>query len=120
MKSLAELRAIRESMQQPSHRLHREATVRIMVGMGTCGIAAGARTVLLTVMEELATRNLQHVAVAQTGCMGMCEKEPLVEIEVDGLKTTYAYINADKVRRILLEHIVNGAPITEWVVTKGD
>ncbi|MDP3488266.1 MAG: (2Fe-2S) ferredoxin domain-containing protein [Bacillota bacterium] len=118
MKSLAELRAIRESMQQPSNRLNQETTARIMVGMGTCGIAAGARTVLLAVMDELATRNLQHVAVAQTGCMGMCEKEPLVEIDVDGQKTTYAYINADKVRRLVLEHIVNGSPITEWAVTK--
>lgn len=118
MKSLTELRAIRESMQQPSNRLNQDTTARIMVGMGTCGIAAGARTVLLSVMDELATRNLQHVAVAQTGCLGMCEKEPLVEVDIDGQKTTYAYINADKARRIVLEHIVNGSPITEWAVIK--
>lgn len=117
MKSLAELKAIRDNLGKHSPPFNQAATTRIIVAMGTCGIAAGARSVLLAIMDELSARNLQHVVVTQTGCMGMCEKEPLVEIDNNGHKTIYAYVDSSKAKRIVLEHVVNGAPINEWVVT---
>lgn len=107
IKSLADLHQI----QQEQHKVQqtREQDVpKVIVGMGTCGIAAGARDVLLTLMDELDTRNLK-VNISQTGCIGMCEQEPLLDVQLsEKERITYGKVSPELVRQIVAEHIVNG------------
>ncbi len=119
MKSIQELNAIRERMQNLSkdRTVADEGTTRIVVGMATCGIAAGARPVLNALVEEVAKRNLKHVVVSQTGCIGMCKLEPIVEVFVpDQEKVTYVHMTAEKAVRVIAEHIVNNNPVKEFAV----
>ena len=118
MKSLAELAAIRaRMMDQVNLRKDDNVDTRIVVGMATCGIAAGARPVMLAFIEELKKRGIDNVTVAQTGCVGMCRLEPMVEIYVkDQEKVTYVHMNPDKVARVVGEHIVNGKPVDEFTI----
>ncbi len=119
MKTLQELEAIRKStLEKISLRKEdKDEAVRVVVGMATCGIAAGARPVLATFMEEIDRRSLRHVTVTQTGCVGVCRLEPMVDvITPDGKKTTYVKVNADKVRMIVADHIVNGHPVLEYTI----
>jgi NADP-reducing hydrogenase subunit HndB len=103
-----------------------EATARIndgtqiMVGMGTCGIAAGARDVMTAIMEEVGKRNLK-IAITWTGCIGMCEKEVLVDVLRPGEKRiTYGNVTPQIVPRIITEHVINGNIVEEYVVGKLD
>ena len=118
MKSLAELQAIRNRMiEQVNMRKDDNNDTRIVVGMATCGIAAGARPVMLEFVEELKRRGLENVTVAQTGCIGMCRLEPMVEVYVKGQeKVTYVHMNPEKVARVVTEHIVNGRPVDEYTI----
>ena len=118
MKSLAELAAIRAKMiEQVNLRKDDNIDTRIVVGMATCGIAAGARPVMLAFIEELKKRGIENVTVAQTGCVGMCRLEPMVEVYVkDQEKVTYVHMNPDKVARVVGEHIVNGKPVDEFTI----
>jgi NADP-reducing hydrogenase subunit HndB len=121
MKTLAELNAIKEKMQKQLNL--REAVddndIRILVGMATCGIAAGARPVLNKLVEELGKRNLKNVKVIQTGCIGMCRLEPIVEVFVPGKeKVTYVKVTEDKAAKIITDHVVNGNIVTELLVQK--
>ena len=118
MKSLAELQAIRNRMiEQVNMRKDDNIDTRIVVGMATCGIAAGARPVMLEFVEELKRRGIENVTVAQTGCIGMCRLEPMVEVYVkDQEKVTYVHMNAEKVARVVTEHIVNGRPVEEYTI----
>ena len=119
MKSLEELKAIRERVQSSVNirNEHGVNTVRIVVGMATCGIAAGARPVLAAFVEEVSRRKLEHVMVNQTGCIGICRLEPVVEVYVPGQeKVTYVKMTADKVAKIVAEHIVNGKVVTEYTI----
>ena len=118
MKSLAELQAIRNRMiEQVNMRKDDNIDTRIVVGMATCGIAAGARPVMLEFVEELKRRGLENVTVAQPGCIGMCRLEPMVEVYVkDQEKVTYVHMNPEKVARVVTEHIVNGRPVTEYTI----
>ena len=85
--------------------------------MATCGIAAGARPVMLKFMEEINTRGLSNVTVTQTGCIGMCRLEPMVDVILPGQeKVTYIHMTPEKVGRIVAEHIVNGRPVTEYTI----
>ncbi|NLO81759.1 MAG: (2Fe-2S) ferredoxin domain-containing protein [Clostridiales bacterium] len=117
MKSLSELEEIRKrALEAVNLRKDRNGT-RVVVGMGTCGIAAGARPVLLSFIEEIKKRNLQDVIVTQTGCIGVCRLEPMVEVYRPGEeKVTYIKMTPDKVKRIVAEHIVNGRPVTEFTI----
>ncbi len=119
MKSLEELRAIRDRAKNGVH-LRKENSpdsIRVVVGMATCGIAAGARPVLTAFTNEVAKRDLQNVMVTQTGCIGLCQYEPIVEVyEPDGKVTTYVKMNADKVGRIVTEHLVNGNVVDEYTI----
>ncbi len=120
MKTLEELMAIREATKQ--RMTVREDTgddaIRVVVGMATCGIAAGARPVLNAFVEEIAKRNLKGVQVVQTGCIGMCQYEPIVEIVQPGKdKVTYVKMTADKVAKVVNDHIVNGNAVTEYTVS---
>ena len=119
MKTLAELMAIKEATMQKM--TVREDTgddaIRIVVGMATCGIAAGARPVLNAFVDEVAKRNLKGVTVSQTGCIGMCQYEPIVEVIQPGKdKVTYVKMTADKVAKVVNDHIVNGNPVVEYTV----
>ena len=118
MKSLAELNAIRDKAKAAMNvREDNEDATRVLVGMATCGIAAGAKPVLNALVEEIARSNLQHVTVSQTGCIGMCQYEPIVEVLEPGKdKVTYVKVSPDKVARIVSEHLVNGNPVAEFTV----
>ena len=119
MKSLAELKAIKERMQNGvTMRGDHEGSTRVAVGMATCGIAAGARLVLNAFTEEVAKRNLgSSVMVTQTGCIGICQYEPVVEVFVPGQeKVTYVKMTAEKVARVVNDHIVNGNVVTEYTI----
>ena len=118
MKSLAELQAIRNRMiEQVNMRKDDNIDTRVVVGMATCGIAAGARPVMLEFVEELKRRGIDNVTVAQTGCVGMCRLEPMVEVYVkDQEKVTYVHMTPDKVARVVGEHIVNGKPVDEFTI----
>ena len=118
MKSLEELLAIRDKAKAAM--TDREGTgdgIRVVVGMATCGIAAGARPVLNAFVDEVAKRNLKNVTVAQPGCIGMCQYEPIVEVFEPGKeKVTYVQVSPEKVAEIVASHIVNGNPVVEYTV----
>ena len=117
MKSLADLEAIRAKTLENINMRKDENAARVVIGMATCGIAAGARPVMLAFMEEIQKRNLQHVTVSQTGCIGMCRLEPMVDvITPDNKKVTYVHVKPDMVPRIVAEHIVNGRPVEEYTI----
>ncbi|MBE6750992.1 MAG: (2Fe-2S) ferredoxin domain-containing protein [Ruminococcaceae bacterium] len=119
MKSLEELLAIKEKAQAQLAARDAEGNdgVRVVVGMATCGIAAGARPVLKALVDEVAKRNVQHVSVTQTGCIGMCQYEPIVEIFEPGKeKVTYVQMTAEKAQKVVTEHLVNGKPVIEYTV----
>lgn len=118
MKSLEELKAIRDRMKSSvTLREEQGDNIRVVVGMATCGIAAGARPVLLAFTEEVAKRSLQNVTVTQTGCIGICQYEPVVEVyEADGKKTTYIKMTADKVAKVVTDHLVNGNVVKEYTI----
>ena len=119
MKSLAELQAIKERMQNKVNlrASDDENTVRVVVGMATCGIAAGARPVLNAFLKEIEDRRLNNVICTQTGCIGICQYEPVVEILTpDGVKTTYVKMDEDKVAKVVHEHIVNNKIVQEYTI----
>ena len=118
MKSLEELKAIRERMRkQVGLRDADDNDIRVVVGMATCGIAAGARPVLNAFLEEVAKRQLNNVTVSQTGCIGVCRLEPIVEVYVPGQeKVTYVKMTPDKVASIVSEHLVNGRVVEEYTI----
>lgn len=118
MKSLAELEEIRKrALDKVNLRTERESGIRVVVGMATCGIAAGARPVLGTFMEEVAKRKLVDVTVTQTGCIGVCRLEPVVEVYMPGQeKVTYVKMTPEKAVQIVNEHIVNGNPCVQYTI----
>ena len=118
MKSLAELQAIRDKAKAAVNiREASEAKTRVLVGMATCGIAAGARPVLSAIDEEFAKRDLGDVMVTQTGCIGICQYEPVVEVvDADGSKTTYVKMTAEKALRVVNDHLVNGNVVAEYTI----
>ncbi|SDY89137.1 NAD(P)-dependent iron-only hydrogenase iron-sulfur protein [Proteiniborus ethanoligenes] len=117
MKSLEELKRLREETIERVELRNSKEGIRIVVGMATCGISAGARPVLMTLIEEVNKRKLKDVTVSQTGCIGVCRLEPIVEIYKKGEgKTTYVDVNPEKAKQIVAEHIVNGKIITEYTI----
>ena len=115
MKSLEDLKRVREEAQQ-SMRVRMDTGTTIIVGMGTCVIAAGARDTMHAIMEELAKRKID-AHVTTVGCIGMCVKEPLVDIEQAGQpRITYANVKPDMVPQLIEQHLVKNQPVTEWVV----
>lgn len=118
MKSLAELQAIRDKARKEINlREENPDAIRVMVGMATCGIAAGARPVLTALVDEVSKRNLANVTIIQTGCIGMCQYEPIVEILIPGQeKVTYVKMSAEKAVRVVNDHLVNGNVVAEYTV----
>ena len=118
MKSLEELKAIRERAQQQLNlRQDNPDTIRVVVGMATCGIAAGAKPVLNAFLEEISRRNLKNITVSQTGCIGVCRLEPIVEVYVPGEeKVTYVKVKPEMVPSIVSEHLVNHRIVTDYTI----
>ncbi len=118
MKSIQELEEIRKrALEHVNLRRDRSGGTRIVVGMATCGIAAGARPVLLALMDEVSKRGLADVTVSQTGCIGVCRLEPIVEVYRPGEdKVTYVNVDPAVVSRIVTEHVVNGRPVHELTI----
>lgn len=118
MKTLAELAQIREKMKDKVGIREGVNGIRIVVGMATCGIAAGARPVLNTLVEEVANEGLSSTAtVTQTGCIGICQYEPVVEVfEAGKEKVTYVKVTPDMAKRIVAEHIKGGRPVAEYTI----
>ena len=119
MKTLAELEAIRKAtLSRINLRTDEKSeTTRVVIGMATCGIAAGARPVMLSFMDEIEKRQLSHVQISQTGCIGMCRLEPMVDVILPGKeKVTYVHVKPEMVPRIVAEHIDNGRPVEEYTI----
>ncbi len=118
MKSLAELKAIKEKMKDKVVLREGTADVRVVVGMATCGIAAGARPVLNAMVEAVNEGGLaDKVTVSQTGCIGLCQYEPIVEIfEAGKEKVTYVKMDADKAKRVVEEHLKGGKIVTDYTI----
>ena len=115
MTTLNELKKLKEKAMQELKTREGKATAKITVGMGTCGIAAGARDVTSSIMDEIEKRNISDVIVTQSGCMGYCEQEPLVEVEKDGKKIVYKKVDSEGAKRIIAEHVVNGNIVGDMV-----
>ena len=119
MKSLADLAAIREKMKDKIVLREGSSTTRIVVGMATCGIAAGARPVLNAFVDGVNKEGLaSEVVVSQTGCIGICQYEPVVEVYKAGEeKVTYVKMTVEKAEKVLKEHIKGGKVVTEYTIT---
>lgn len=117
MKSLEELAKIRDRMKNKVALREGACEKRIVVGMATCGIAAGARPVLNAFVEEVAKQELTDVTVTQTGCIGMCRFEPIVEVYgANEERTTYVKVTPEMVSEIIEQHIKGGKPITKYTI----
>ncbi|HAR96564.1 MAG TPA: 2Fe-2S ferredoxin [Deltaproteobacteria bacterium] len=115
--NLEELKAIREKAQKDIQLRQKEGRIKIIVGMGTSGIASGARGVLKAFVEEIAARNLVDVMVTQTGEKGLASQEPLIEVVEEGKPTViYGNMNPEKAKRVVAEHIVSGNPVLDYVI----
>ncbi len=119
MKSLAELQAIKDRMKNKIVLREGTGDIRVVVGMATCGIAAGARPVLNAFVEEINNAGLyEKVTVSQTGCVGYCQLEPIVEVyEAGKEKVTYIHMTADKVKDVVEKHLKGGKVVAEYTVT---
>ena len=114
--NVEELKKIREKMQREIDLRSGEKAIKVVIGMGTCGIAAGARPVMAAIKEELSRQKTENVTVTQSGCAGFCEQEPLIDVSRPGeKKVTYGKVNPEKARRIVGEHVVGGRVVNEFV-----
>jgi NADP-reducing hydrogenase subunit HndB len=120
MKSLEELKAIRETMQsQMGLRNESSNQIRVVVGMATCGIASGARPVLTAISDAVQSKGLTNVAVTQTGCIGLCQFEPIVEILEPGKdKVTYVKMTPEKALEVVEHHLIRGQVIKKYTIAE--
>lgn len=118
VKSIEDLDRIRKEVKDMIDlRVDNEGKTRIVVGLGTCGIAAGARQVMLAILDEIKKRNVKNVVVSETGCIGLCKYEPLVDVIKPGQpKVTYVNVNEKKARDIVVKHIINNQIIQDMVI----
>ncbi|HEY3291586.1 MAG TPA: (2Fe-2S) ferredoxin domain-containing protein [Anaerolineae bacterium] len=117
VKSLEELKRLKEDAIAKRNAKATAGNVQVTVAMGTCGIAAGARETMRAILDTIEVDSLSGVVVKQTGCMGMCELEPIVQVEIGGTpKVTYGKVNFDQAKRIMKEHVVGGQVVKELVI----
>jgi len=117
MKSLADLQAIRDKAKQQMDMRREHDGYRVVVGMATCGIAAGARPVMLALVDKVQREGIENVTVTQTGCIGICRYEPIVEVtNPDGTKATYVKMTAEKAERMIDRHIKKGTTVIEYTI----
>ncbi len=119
--SIEELRKLREKAKDSI--LLREGSefrVKVIVHMGTCGIAAGARDIMSTLMDEIVKNNIKDVLISSSGCAGMCSNEPMITVEVQGkAPVKYIKLNPSKAQEIFRKHIIEGTPIAEYILGIG-
>lgn len=122
MKSLEELKAIRDKMQnQVGLRAENDSQTRVVVGMATCGIASGARPVLTTLSNAVQEKGINNVTVTQTGCIGLCQYEPIVEVMEPGKeKVTYVKMNPDKALEVVEQHLIGGNVVVKYTLSQED
>ncbi|MHB1004329.1 MAG: (2Fe-2S) ferredoxin domain-containing protein [Chloroflexota bacterium] len=117
VRTIEDLRRIKEEAQK-TIRVRLDTGTKITVGLGTCGIAAGAREVMHAILDELERRDIE-AQVTTVGCIGMCVREPLVDIEqAGGPRITYGNVKPEMVPQIIEQHLINGHIVEEWVVAK--
>ncbi len=120
MKTREELQALRERARSALAVRDSQAGARVVVAMGTCGIACGAREVMSALLEELDERGLTNVTISQTGCKGICDKEPIVEVHTPvHPPVTYGHVTPQIMRRIVADQIVNGQIVSEYAIAIG-
>ncbi len=114
VKSLEDLKKLREEALEKRKLKTATGIAQVIVGMGTCGIAAGARETMKAILDEIEQDNLNGVVVTQTGCIGLCEKEPIVQVVIgEAPKVTYGKVSPDEARRIMKEHVVGGKVVKD-------
>ena len=120
MKSLAELKAIRDRMQGQVNMNGEDGNkIRVLVGLATCGIASGARPVLTALAEKVNEKQLDNVTVTQTGCIGLCQYEPIVEIYEPGKeKVTYIKMTPEKAEEVVEQHLIRGRVLTQYTLNE--
>jgi len=117
IKSLDDLKRIREEALAKKQLKTSTGGIQVIVGMGTCGIAAGARDTMKAILTKIETDNISGIVVTQTGCIGLCEKEPIVQVVIgEAPKVTYGKVNPDIAKRIISEHVVDGKVIQDYVI----
>lgn len=118
IKSLDDLKKIREEALAKRKVMESSGTSQVIVGMGTCGIAAGARETMKTVLDYIEKNNLPDIVVTQTGCIGLCEQEPILQVVVgEGEKITYGKVDPDVARTIMENHVEKGNVVKEYVIS---
>ncbi|MBE7028187.1 MAG: (2Fe-2S) ferredoxin domain-containing protein [Ruminococcaceae bacterium] len=121
MKSIAELEAIRKNTLENVKLRKTHQGYKVVVGMATCGITAGARAVMKALLDGIAKKNLSNVTITQTDCIGKCQLEPIVDVyNPNGEKTTYVKLTPDKVSQIVEEHIAKGNVVTEFTIDSAE
>ncbi len=119
MKSLEELQKIKERALQRRKLSGEGARARVVVAMGTCGIAAGARDTMTAILSELEKRTISDVVVTQTGCIGLCEYEPIVQVQIgEQDMVIYGHIAPEQVSELIEEHVIGGNPVDRWIVKR--
>ncbi len=117
VKSLEELKRLKQEAIEKRQAKVTTGQARIVVGMGTCGIAAGARETMKAILEVIEAENLSGVILTQTGCMGICEWEPIVEVSVEGSpKVTYGKVTTEKAKQIMRQHVMEGLAVSEFMI----
>ena len=117
IKSLEELKRVREEALQKKQMKAAAGNVQVIVAMGTCGIAAGARDTMKSVLNFIETNNLSGVSVTQTGCIGKCEQEPILEVVIgEEPKVIYGKVNPEVAEQIMKQHVQNGLPVKDYVL----
>jgi len=117
IKSLEDLKRLREEALEKRKVKSESGSAQVIVAMGTCGIAAGARETMKSILSEIETDNLSGIVVTQTGCIGLCEREPIVQVVIgENPKVTYGKVTPEVARRILKEHVLGGKPVQDFVI----
>jgi NADP-reducing hydrogenase subunit HndB len=120
VKTREDLQALREKARAALAVRDSQDGARVIIAMGTCGIGAGAREVLGALLDELSLRGLSSVTVSQTGCKGLCDQEPLVEVHTPGMPpVSYGRVTPQIMRRIVADQIVNGQVVSEYAIATG-
>ena len=117
IKSLDDLKKIREAALEKRKLSETSGSIQVIVGMGTCGIAAGARETMKSVLDYIEANNLENVVVTQTGCIGLCEQEPIMQVVLSGEeKITYGKVDVTVAKKIMAEHVVKGNLVKDHVI----
>jgi NADP-reducing hydrogenase subunit HndB len=118
IKSLDDLKKIREAALEKRKISETSGSAQVIVGMGTCGIAAGARETMKSVLDFIESNSVENVVVTQTGCIGLCEQEPILQVVMPGKeKVTYGKVDADVAKKIMKDHVSEGKVVQDHVIT---